>query len=278
MSTASPAALEAAFLAACRLELDALKPGNVHRFADGHGMTVDLFEAAAVAAAGPIARPGASPGRRVRDAVAASVAATGCNTNLGIILLAAPLLMAAEAGGVGHLASVLAGAGVEDARLVFEAIRIANPGGLGRSDEEDVANPPTRPLVEIMALAAPRDRIARQYATGYADVLAIGAPALAEAAAAGATPGWAMTRAYMTLLSRFPDTHVARKFGVEVADAVMREARTIAVAEETPSARAALAVFDGALKRRGLNPGATADLTVASALARCLFDGDGHNR
>ena len=39
------------FLAACRAELDALKPGNVHVHAGGHGMEVAQFEAAPPAAA-----------------------------------------------------------------------------------------------------------------------------------------------------------------------------------------------------------------------------------
>ena len=36
-----------AFKAACMAELEALKPGNVHIFADGHGMTVQDFMASA---------------------------------------------------------------------------------------------------------------------------------------------------------------------------------------------------------------------------------------
>ena len=48
-----------AFIAACRAELEALKPGNVHVHGEGHGMTVGDFEASAAAAAPHIAARGA---------------------------------------------------------------------------------------------------------------------------------------------------------------------------------------------------------------------------
>ncbi|MEY4929079.1 MAG: hypothetical protein RL279_818, partial [Pseudomonadota bacterium] len=39
----SPAVLTQAYRNACLAELQAIKPGNVHVFADGHGMTVHDF-------------------------------------------------------------------------------------------------------------------------------------------------------------------------------------------------------------------------------------------
>ena len=52
----------AAYLGACLAELDAPKPGNVHRFAPGHGMTLADFVRSAEASAGPIASRGARSG------------------------------------------------------------------------------------------------------------------------------------------------------------------------------------------------------------------------
>ena len=92
------AEIAAAFKAACLDELDAPKPGNVHAFADGHRMTAAQFEASAAAAAAPIAQAGARVGVRIEAAVVATFAAVGVNTNLGIILLCAPLAAAAERG------------------------------------------------------------------------------------------------------------------------------------------------------------------------------------
>ena len=45
----------AAYIEACLAELDAPKPGNVHRFAPGHEMSVHDFVRSAEASAGPIA-------------------------------------------------------------------------------------------------------------------------------------------------------------------------------------------------------------------------------
>ena len=88
-----------AYIEACLAELDAPKPGNVHRFAPGHRMEVEDFVRSAEASAAPIASRGARVGTRVRAAVDETLKAVGQNTNLGIILLCAPLAAAAEARG-----------------------------------------------------------------------------------------------------------------------------------------------------------------------------------
>ena len=88
--------IAAAFVAACRDELAAPKPGNVHVFANGHRMTADDFIRSAEAAAGPLTAPAARVGQRILDAVEATQNVVGANTNLGIVLLCAPLAAAAE--------------------------------------------------------------------------------------------------------------------------------------------------------------------------------------
>src|SRR5262249_22819075 len=96
--TLPPAQIAEAFEAACLAELDAPKPGNVHVFASGHRMSTAEFERSAAAAAAPIAAEGARVGARILNAVEATFAAVGANTNLGIILLCAPLAAAAGTG------------------------------------------------------------------------------------------------------------------------------------------------------------------------------------
>src|ERR1700689_4681721 len=174
----------AAYIEACLAELDAPKPGNVHRFAPGHRMEVADFVRSAEASAALIASRGARVGTRVRAAVAATLKAVGQNTNLGIILLCAPLAAAAEAGDA-HLrpalARVLDRLDRVDAQDVFAAIAAANPGGLGRASRHDVNAPAAATLREAMAEAAGRDRIAWQYVTTYDDVFSLGLPLLAAA-------------------------------------------------------------------------------------------------
>jgi triphosphoribosyl-dephospho-CoA synthase len=278
MSGLPAARVAAAFRAACRAELEALKPGNVHVHAPGHGMTVADFLASAEASAPFIADPGRGVGSRILAAVEATRAACGQNTNLGILLLAAPLAAAAQAGAPlrESLERVLANLTVEDASLAYRAIRLASPGGLGRSERHDVAAEPGVTLLEAMRAAAGRDRIARQYATGFADVLELGVPRLLAGRKAGWSEGWATTATYLAFLAGFPDTHVGRKHGDAAAEAVRRRAAELRPMLDTAADPEALCpvllALDGEFKSAGLNPGTSADLTVASHFAASLLE------
>jgi triphosphoribosyl-dephospho-CoA synthase len=288
--TASPARLAgpvsdlrsraiAAYRDVCALELAALKPGNVHRHADGHGMTVADFLRSAEVSAGPLTEPGLGLGSRIYRAVAATRAAVGCNTNLGILLLSAPLIQATlDERSPGtlreRLARVLAAADRADTDSLFRAIRLAAPGGLGRSDAHDVCTTPEASLLEVMSHAALRDRIALQYATVFADLFDRAVPLLAGLERRWRSPAWAAAGLYMDFLSRFPDTHVARKLGEESAWAVCRQAGPLANsllhAKRPQPLRGALLALDRRLKEAGTNPGTSADLTVACLLIRRL--------
>jgi triphosphoribosyl-dephospho-CoA synthase len=116
---AKPEAVARSFLDACLAELDALKPGNVHRLAAGHDMTVEDFVVSAEAAAPIIGDPTLPAGKRIKRAIEATRARVGQNTNLGIVLLAAPLANAAVLRESGDLAArldhVLRDLSVEDA-------------------------------------------------------------------------------------------------------------------------------------------------------------------
>jgi triphosphoribosyl-dephospho-CoA synthase len=267
------------FLAACRAEINALKPGNVHIHAAGHGMDVAQFEASAAVAAPWIAAPELNVGARILRGMEASLATAGCNTNLGILLLAAPLAAAAQAEETGSLRArlrrVLARLDAQDALDVYAAIRIANPGGLGTASSQDVSAPPTIGLSDAMALAADRDRIARAYVTDFAEIFEFGLPTLEHARQAAANSELMVTTLHMACLAEQPDSHIARKFGSAIAEQVRKEALRHKhlwhpVAE--PSSFAELLAFDADLKRRNLNPGTTADFVVGTLFAASIRD------
>jgi triphosphoribosyl-dephospho-CoA synthase len=279
MPGVSAAQISARFLAACRAELDALKPGNVHVHAAGHGMEVAQFEASAVASAPYIAAASMGVGARVLGAVEASFAATGCNTNLGILLLCAPLAAAAELPGEAPLRErlrvVLNGFDDNDAASVFAAIRLANPGGLGAVPEQDIATPPTVGLLEAMGLAAARDRIAAAYVTDYADIFEFGLKVLAGALTHTDDQPLAVTTLHMAYLAYFPDSHIARKHGAPMAETVREKAYALAPAWQPVARRNTLPKlldFDAELKRLNVNPGTTADLVVATLFAASMCD------
>lgn len=273
--------LARAFYEACLTEVQALKPGNVSFHSGGHGMRAEDFVASAHAAAPVLAAANLGCGARILAAIEATRRVVACNTNLGIVLLAAPLACAAQSRrGAGSLRdrvkAVLDVLSVADAELAYHAIRLANPGGLGHSEQHDVADAPRVSLLAAMQQAAPRDRVARQYASAFEDVFEIGIRAWRTALARRGQQDWAAVEVYLAFLSRFPDSHVARKYGIESARSVSAEARVyaerLAGCDDAPALGPALLEWDAALKARGINPGTSADLTVATLFAARVED------
>jgi triphosphoribosyl-dephospho-CoA synthase len=273
----------AAFVAAavrwaCRLDVQAAKPGNVSIASPGHGMRAADFLASADAIAGPLAAPARGVGERIADAVDAAWERVGMNTNLGIVLLAAPLAHAALTARPGETfqsatARVLAELDTEDAVHAFRAIVRANPAGLGEAERCDVRSPVATSLLEAMRTAAHRDTIARQYANGFGDVFRFGVPRLLAALNRSGSMERATVDCYLAWLARFPDTHIARKHGAALARQVSIEAGHIGVTlslDDWSAAQGRLRAWDASLKVRGINPGTSADLTVASLIAARL--------
>ncbi|HEY7326412.1 MAG TPA: triphosphoribosyl-dephospho-CoA synthase [Gemmataceae bacterium] len=248
---------------ACIWEATARKPGNVHRYRDFDdcNYTDFLLSAAAIA---PVMATACQQrvGITILDAVRATRQVTGTNTNLGIVLLLAPLAtVPPEQTLSSGVESVLAGLDVEDARLAYEAIRIAAPGGLGHAPQQDVRDEPTQTLRQVMALAAERDLIARQYTTGFAEVFNHGVPLLEMGLLRTGSIEGAIISAHLRLMATHPDTLIARKCGLVVAEEAARRAQAVIDAKWRGISR-----FDAWLREHGhsRNPGATADLLTAS--------------
>ncbi|MEQ8234704.1 MAG: triphosphoribosyl-dephospho-CoA synthase, partial [Gammaproteobacteria bacterium] len=205
METSARARREAALLKACRLDVVAFKPGNVSLCSPGHDMQAADFLASARAAVPWLCAEELGCGARMSHAMNATMGAVGCNTNLGIVLLLAPLACAAERGGPlrSALGAVLAGLDVLDSDGCFAAIRVAQPAGLGEVGEGDVHAQATMALGDAMALAAERDSVARQYGTVFADVFEHGVPLLASLRARWHSLAWATTACYLEPLARW---------------------------------------------------------------------------
>ncbi|CAG4897787.1 triphosphoribosyl-dephospho-CoA synthase [Paraburkholderia saeva] len=280
----------AAFLRACRLDVETAKPGNVSVESAGHGMTSVLFIESATAAANALFSRSAAIGARIFEAVTLTRARVACNTNLGIVLLIAPLAAALEttpappdaASWQAATGAALAALDIDDARAAYRAIALANPGGLGDAPEQTVHAEPTVSLREAMMLAAARDSIARQYAEGFRDVFDIYRAAAREWP--HETPAPVVTLdVFLTYLSRWPDSHIVRKHGETVAQSVTREAQRLHAQwrlerREAPHANNAMAAkalarWDTELKARGINPGTSADLTVATLFIDGVLNG-----
>ena len=259
---------------ACLAECTARKPGNVHPGASFADLTHAHFVAAASIAAETLPRAGQiGVGPAVLDCVRATVAETGTNVNLGLALLLAPLCavpphrMLAEG-----IEPVLDAAAVADAAAVFEAIRLANPGGLGDAAEQDVRGEPTVTLTEAMRLAAGRDDVAREWAEGFADTARRAHELLQfwphrTGRTGGA--GWedAVLWSFLSTLRTRPDSHVARRCGAAEAERVRRHVRSVWGRTRSPLAdQPWVRALDRWLRADGhrRNPGTTADLTGAA--------------
>jgi len=256
---------------ACIWEATARKIGNVHRYADFQQTSYLDFLLSAAAIAPHFNDSSVSVGQTIFRAVNATNELVGQNTNLGIVLLLAPICAVEETQPLrSGLERVLASLTQTDARLVFEAIRLAKPGGLGKAVDQDIRQDPTVTLLEAMRLAADRDLIARQYANGFADVFEFGLPILLDGIERFGSIEAAIVDLQIRLMAEYPDSLIARKNGLPIAEEVRLEADRIRRLGgiETPEGRKAGVQLDRQLRSEGnkLNPGTTADL-----IAACLF-------
>ncbi len=277
----SPVQLKALYLQACEVELQAFKPGNVSVYADGHGMTLADFRISAEVSSTPLCNPGYCLGEKIFYAVKATREAVGCNTNLGIILLCAPLIQAISQKNVNvtmreALHQVLSTTTIADADWVFKAITLASPGGLGSSDQQDVNNKAAVSLTEAMALAAAKDRIALQYVTDYRDILDFSVSLYYNALSRWGDQNWAAVAVYVNFLCLNPDSHIERKYGNQysevVADKMMLVSKALSDTDHPDSILPLLYCIDQDLKAINVNPGTTADITVATVFAVFLED------
>jgi triphosphoribosyl-dephospho-CoA synthase len=259
------------------LEATAAKPGNVHPEASFEDLTYEDFVRSAVVAAPAFENAGErGVGATVLDAVQRTREAVGRNTNLGIALVLAPLAaVPAETSLEQGIGQVLANLDVRDAEQVYEAIRLANPGGLGRVDMQDVSELPSVTLLEAMKMAADRDGIAAQYTSDFSTVFE-GAKRLARFEPFAERWEEAIVDLHVWLMAQFPDTLIARKCGPEVAAEAARFASMVISAGGPQSAigRSRMRYLDTWLRVNGnqRNPGTTADL-VAGCLFAVLRDG-----
>ena len=241
--------------AACIWEVCADKLGNVNRRFDFTDVTLVDFLLSAAAIAPVVAEVRTQGiGRTCLEAVRVTRRVCRSNTNLGMILLLTPLAWTVQRD---ELAEVLSHCDVAEARQVVQAIREAQPGGLGQVEQQDIRDDPSLPLVELMRLAPAHDRVARQYTTAFAEIFDEVIPDLRENLAQGIEA--AVQHAQLRQLARHGDSLIARKAGSAESDEVRRRAAQV-LAE--PSKRQEL---DAWLRAEGhrRNPGTTADLLAA---------------
>ncbi len=258
------------------MEIKALKPGNVSRYCAGHGMAYADFYRSAELVSPILCDPASSMGERLLQAVEVTMTEVGCNTNLGMLLLFLPIIRVYEqrvpppGAWSARLHALVVGVQAAESALFFAAIGRANPGGLGTVERYDVTKKPSVTLSTAMQAARDRDWIAAQYCNGYAQVLDFGLSALNDYVQRWNSVEWATVGCYLSYMATLNDSHIVRKSGLLVAEQTRQQAAPVLAQFDNYNnpERAAdlLLAFDKTLKRAGINPGTSADLTAATLL------------
>ncbi len=257
-------------------EIEAFKPGNVSIYADGHDMTVQDFIQSAEVSVPHLCDSDNAFGERVFRSVLATQKKVGCNTNLGMLLLFTPIICAAEMGFDNdsqlrqNIETTLSSLKQNDADQIFKAISLANPGGLGEVEEQDVNKNPDCSLLEAMYLASERDTIALQYINNFSEVFELGYAGIKSFVKRWNSVKWATVSCYLCFMSMLIDSHILRKYDTQVAERIRKKGEVIAnkfnSSADPETEIELLKKFDKELKKNNYNPGTSADLTAASLL------------
>ena len=270
---------------ACQLEVTAAKPGNVHRAADFEDVTLNDFLSSGIALGSAIdAQPAAGEtGDMILSAAQATRWITQTNTNLGMILLICPLaklLQRRQPITCQSIAAVIESLRGDQSRVVYEAIVLARPGGMGESQQMDVNDPNGAPesLLTAMQSTAQSDMIAKQYVSGFEEVTQFVLPAIEEGQQRFKKLSWGIVYAHVKTMAQFPDSLIARKLG----DVAAQKSATIATQcleqltdQDDDDFWSAVGDLDFWLRSDGhrRNPGTTADMIAAA-----LFIGLAENK
>jgi triphosphoribosyl-dephospho-CoA synthase len=269
------------YLHVCQLDVESLKPGNISVYSDAKDLSVDAFLTSAKVSAEPITDPELSLGLRILNAISATQNAVNTNTNLGMILLMAPLIqakyeMSKEEGLEEATAKILQVTTAQDARQVYQAIRLANPGGMGVKDNQDISQEPDVSLLNSMKIAAEWDLIAAQYSNNFQEIFNFGVPRYRNLLQRWNNEKWATTGLFISYLASYPDSLIERKFGVlkarEISDMISKLEMELCRSDSPGRYEAQLLEIDRQLKRDLINPGTSADLTAASIFAAGLIN------
>jgi triphosphoribosyl-dephospho-CoA synthase len=291
------------------LETSVNKPGNVNRMNGFESTRYEHFLASAVAVTssfelaaqrgistsqGEISVSAVEVGQIIKESVTNINAwQHGGNTLLGTVILLSPIAVAAGMVSTSEenfmqtmrekVKAVVEATTPWDAVNLYEAIRIAKPGGLGASSQLDVNDPNSVDrilkegisLYQIFKIASEYDLISSEWVNDYHITFDTAYPSLTQQLKSDKLDA-AVIHAFLKVLAENPDTLIARKTSAEKARRISLEAREILELGglDTMKGKESLNKFDLRLRSSSnlLNPGTTADI-IAAALALCILVG-----
>ena len=271
--------LKNAYLFACRKDIELIKPGNVNIKSPHSDTNAEDYLESSLLSSKELFKPDYSLGERILNSIKITRSKIKTNTNLGIILLCAPIIHACiyfnnltmREG----IKKILSSSTVKDTQDLCMAINISAPGGLGTREIYDTASKPTVSILEIMNHSASYDRISYQYSHDYSDIFDFIIPRLVFLNKKHNSLDISLSLMFMEILAKIPDSHISRKFDDKIAKKTSNNASDllkILDREYSPDYLAdRLNNLDYEYKKKGINPGTTADLLVASLMIYKIF-------
>jgi triphosphoribosyl-dephospho-CoA synthase len=293
-------------------EVSADKPGNVNLTVGFEGTRYEHFLASAVAVApsfelaaergvavsrGEVQVRDVKLGCIIRDCVADINAwQHGGNTLLGTVILLSPIAVAAgmtptqEEQGFEipklreNVKLFVESTTPKDAVDVYEAIKIANPSGLGKAPELDINDPNSVnrilkeniSLYQVFKIASNYDNVCSEWVNNYPITFDVAYPYLMEQISETKDLNTAIIHTFLKILGEYPDTFITRKVGVGKTREVSSIAKEVLNLGglKTSKGMESLHKFDLELRQSSnlLNPGTTADI-IAAALALSILSG-----
>ncbi|MGD0643512.1 MAG: triphosphoribosyl-dephospho-CoA synthase [Candidatus Bathyarchaeia archaeon] len=293
------------------LEVSAEKPGNVNFASSFEGTRCEHFLASAVAARpsfqeaaycgisvaeNKLGVSGVNLGQLIRTCTAdVNSWQKGGNTILGTIMLFMPIAVAAGMTPSKenyvfdfsllrkNIDLAVKSTTASDSVHLYEAVNIARPSGLNDAPDLDVTDPRSKErllrenvsLYEVFKIASGYDDVCSEWVRNYPITFDLAYPYLMKQLKSKPL-NTAIVHTFLKILSKKPDTFIARKLGREKAQEVSLDAKSVLELGglETDKGIKSLREFDRKLRASGsaCNPGTTADLT-ASALALCALSG-----
>ena len=265
------------------------KPGNVHRTRDYDDMVFEDFVISGIVI-GDTIREACSDvdvenpklGKYILEAVAETDKWIKNNTNLGIVMMTTPIAVAAAISNDfdeirPNVVKLMANTSVDDACDLYDAINIADAGGMGDQDEYDVASDNAKQelrennqtMYDVLKISAPWDMLAREMTSDMPAVFEIGYPVYHELKDEKSMND-ACLLTFLTILSQVPDTLISRKYGSDEALKISMMTRDLLNLKDESDFTQKVKEFDDYLYENHYNPGTTADLTAASIFVSYL--------
>ena len=275
----TPKNIQSAYLFSCHKDIELIKPGNVNIISPHKDTNARDYIESSVLSSKILFQEKITIGERILESVKITRKKIKTNTNLGIILLCAPIIHAIikfkDLELRDGIKMTLSSSTPKDTLDICSAINISSPGGLGKRDVYDTNSLPDVSVKEIMDYSAKYDRISYQYSNNYIDIFDFIIPRLIFLIKKHGSLDISLSLMFIEILAKIPDSHITRKLGDKISKKTSNHANDLLKILDKESSHEyltnQLSKLDYEYKKKGINPGTTADLLLVSLMIYKIF-------